>query len=115
ERKSADQDIDVEGVIPPSYYIELLKKKIRIETEARRVPIKEFPQLTCDCAVCQRKPEPATLTDTESREHFMLVRAKEIATIREGMSASALSTALRDAYDEYRDEPLLAPVTHLLN
>lgn len=112
--KKADQDIDVEGQIPPRYYIERLKKKMQIATEARRIPLTSYPDFVCPCEICRRKPDPATLDDTESREHFMLVRRGEIDAIRRGTTAHAFARALRETFDRYRDEPLLEPIAHLL-
>lgn len=115
ERKLSTQDIDVEGAIPPRYYIRRLKKKFVIETELRRIPIDEKPDLACDCDICRRKPDPATQDDTESREHFMLVRAAEIAELREGLSQADFLAQLSGAYDEHRNDPLLRPIGHLKN
>jgi hypothetical protein len=115
ERKLSTQDMDVEGAIPPRYYIRRLKKKVVIETEARRIRIDEYPDLMCDCDICRRKPDPATQDDTESREHFMLVRAAEIAELRAGLSQGDFASDLQEAFEEYTDNPLLQPIGHLRN
>jgi len=113
ERKLSTQDIDVEGAIPPRYYIRRLKKKVVIETEVRRIQLAQYPDLACDCDICRRKPDPATLDDTESREHFMLVRAEEIADLRRGLSKADFAAALNDAYRRHDNDPLLRPIGHL--
>jgi hypothetical protein len=115
ERKLSTQDVDVEGVIPPRYYVRLLKKKIQIETEARRIDFSRYDDLRCDCEVCLRKPDPGTLDDTESREHFMLVRKSEIDALREGLAGSSFARELDRAYTKYYMDPLLAPLAHLRN
>jgi len=115
ERKLSTQDIDVEGVIPPRYYLRNLKKKVQIETEARRIRIADYPDLVCACEICGRKPDPVTLDDTESREHFMLVRADEIAELRGGLSQASYAAALSDTYEAHRADPLLRPIGHLRN
>jgi len=113
EQKLATQDINVEGAIPPRYYLRRLKKKVVIETEVPRIQIDRYPDLLCNCAICQRKPDPATLDDTESREHFMLVRANELAEIRSGLSRKDFAAALDDAYRQHLEDPLLRPIDHL--
>jgi len=115
ERKLSTQDMDVEGVVLPRYYIRRLKRKVIIETEARRIQIAQDPNLVCDCVICRRKPEPADQDDTESREHFMLVRAAEIAELRAGLSQADFAAALDDAFQRYCDDPLLQPIGHLRN
>lgn len=115
ERKLSTQDMDVGGTIPPRYYIRRLKKKVVIETEAKRIRIDQYPDLVCDCAICRRKPDPATQDDTESREHFMLVRAGEIAELREGLSQADFTAALADAFQQHCNDPLLQPIAHLQN
>lgn len=115
EKKGSTQDTDVEGAIPPRYYIGRLKKKVVIETEARRIPIAEYDDLVCECEICCRKPDPASLNDTESREHFMLVRADELAKLRGGLSQADFAKSLRDAFDQHADNPLLQPIGHLRN
>jgi len=115
EKKLSTQDMDVEGAIPPRYYIQRLKKKVVIETEARRIRIEQYPDLVCSCEICLRKPDPATQDDTESREHFMLVRAAEIAELRAGLSKAEFAAALKDAFDQHMSDPLLQPIRHLRN
>jgi len=115
ERKASTQDVDVEGLIPPRYYVSLLKKKIQIATEARRIDFSQYPDLRCDCAVCKRNPDPGTLDDTESREHFMLTRKAEIDALRAGADQAAFSAALERAFTKYRNDPLLSPVQQLRN
>ena len=105
----------MEGGIPPRYYLRRLKKKVRIETELRRIRLDQYPDLTCTCDICQRKPDPATLDDTESREHFMLVRADEIAELRGGLSQADFAAKLNEAYQQYRNDPLLRSLDHLRN
>ncbi len=115
ERKLSTQDMDVEGAIPPRYYIRRLKKKVVIETEARRIQLDQYPDLRCNCSICQRQPNPATLDDDESREHFMLVRAAEIGEIRSGLSQADFAAALSEAYQQHNSDPLLQPIVHLRN
>jgi len=115
ERKLSTEDMDMEGGIPPRYYLRRLKKKVRIETEARRIQLNQYPDLACNCDICQRKPDPATQDDTESREHFMLVRADEIAKIREGLSQADFAAHLNEAYQQHYSDPLLRPLDHLRN
>jgi|GEM_PF-2449068 len=115
ERKLSTQDVDVEGAITPRYYIRRLKKKVVIETEAKRIQIDQYPDLACDCAICRRKPDPAAQDDTESREHFMLVRAAEIAELRGGLSQADFAAALDDAFRQHCNDPLLQPIGHLQN
>ncbi len=115
EKKDTTQDIDVEGVIPPRYYLSRLKKKVQIETEVRRIQINQYPDLKCDCEICSRKPDPAELDDTESREHFMLVRATEIDDLRRGLSQQDFTDALEATYAQYSSDPILHPLAHLRN
>lgn len=115
ERKLSTQDVDVEGMIPPRYYVSLLKKKIQIATEARRIDFSQYPDLRCDCEICRRKPDPGTLDDTESREHFMLARKAEIDALRRGSDRAALSAVLEGAFKKYQTDPLLSPLVHLRN
>jgi len=115
ERKLSTQDIDVEGAIPPRYYIRRLKKRVVIETEAKRIRIDQYPDLACDCAICRRKPDPATQDDTDSREHFMLVRAAEIAELRGGLSQADFTASLNDAFQQHHNDLLLQPINHLQN
>lgn len=115
EKKDTTQDIDVEGVIPPRYYLSRLKKKVQIETEVRRIQINQYPDFKCDCEICSRKPDPAELDDTESREHFMLVRATEIDDLRRGLSQQDFADALTATFTKYSSDPLLQPLAHLRN
>lgn len=115
ERKLSTQDMDVEGAISPRYYLRGVKKKVVIETVARRIRIDQQPDLMCDCDICLRKPDPATQDETESREHFMLVRAAEIAELRAGLSQADFAAALDDAFRQHCDDPLLQPIGHLRN
>ena len=113
ERKLSTHDLDVEGAPPPRYYIKRLKKKMVIETELRRIQLDQYPDLRCNCDICRRKPDPATLDDSESREHFMLIRAAEIAELRAGMTQANFAASLTNAYQEHSDDPLLRPINHL--
>jgi len=114
EHKLATDDIPVEGAIPPRYYLSRLKKKVRIDTELVRNNIGQYTDFACDCDICRRR-DPATQDDTESREHFMLVRAKEIAELREGMSQADFTASLDDAFQQHCNDPLLQPIVHLQN
>lgn len=113
ESKLSTHDMDMEGGIPPRYYVRRLKKKFVIDPEAMRIQIDRYPDLACNCGICQRKPDPATQDDTESREHFMLVRAEEIAELRGGLSQADFAAELEDAYEHHCDDPLLRPIGHL--
>jgi len=115
ERKSSTQDTDIEGLIPPRYYLRRLKKKVQIETEARRIRIERYPDLVCKCEICLRKPDPVTLDDTECREHFMLTRASEIGELRGGLSRDSFASMLREAYEVHEGHPVLQPIGHLRN
>ncbi len=115
ESKLSTLVMDMEGGIPPRYYVRRLKKKFVIDPEAMRIKIDQYPDLACKCNICQRKPDPATLDDTESREHFMLVRAEEIAELRGGLSRADFSAELNDAYEQHCNDPLLRPLDHLRN
>lgn len=106
ERKSADQDVDVEGTLPARYYIKQLKKKVQIN-EARRIPLAAYG-FDCECEICARQPDAALLDDLQTREHFMLVRREEIETIRAGQSSARFAEVLQRAYETSKDEPLLA-------
>jgi hypothetical protein len=115
ERKLSSQDVDVEGGIPPRYYIKKLKKKVQIETELRRIQINQYPDLICDCEICQRKSDPMFMDYTECQEHFMLVRANEIDEIRNGLSQNQFANMLRESHQEHMNDPLLQPIGHLRN
>jgi len=115
ERKLSTQDVDIEGLIPPRYYIPRLKKKMQIETEAKRIPLANHPDLQCNCEICLRKPDPVAMDDTESREHFMLARRAEVEALRGGLSHVQFATDLNNAYRQYSADPLFAPVGHLRN
>jgi hypothetical protein len=115
EKKSADQDADVEGGIPPRYYLSLLKKKVQIETELRRIPLGDYQELACECHMCERQPDLASLEDFQAREHFMLTRSNEIEAIRSGRTAADFALEMSGAYEKFNRMPLLGPVTHLAN
>ncbi len=115
ERKQSTHDADVAGAIPPRYYLSRLKKKVVIETVLRRIQLSEYPDLACHCDVCQRKLDPATHNDAESREHFMLARAAEIKELRDGLSKADFSAALSEAYKQHSNDLLLQPINHLRN
>ena len=115
ERKLSTQDVDIEGLIPPRYYIRKLKKKVRIDPEVLRIQIDQYPDLVCNCEICQRKPDLVTLDYVESQEHFMLTREDEIGKLREGLSQEQFASILRDAYQEHSSDPLLQPLVHLRN
>lgn len=115
EKKLSTDDVDMEGGIPPRYYISGLKKKFIIETVTRRIQISTYPDLVCGCSICKRKADPAMLDDAESREHFMLARAKELQDIRNGLSQGEFAKKLKDTFDQHKDDPLLQPILHLRN
>jgi len=115
EKKLSTQEMDVEGAIPPRYYIRRLKKKVVIETELRRIRLGHYPDLVCNCDVCRRKPDPATQDDIESRQHFMLVRAAEIEDLRQGLTQTDFASALDEAFRQHRNDALLPSVGHLRN
>jgi hypothetical protein len=115
EKKSADQDADVEGGLPPRYYLSLLKKKVQIETELRRIPLADYAELACDCEMCQRQVDRALLEDFEAREHFMLARFREVDTIRSGQSANDLAQEMSAAFTKFNQQALIGPVPHLSN
>ena len=115
ERKLSTEDVDVEGAIPPRYYIRQLKKKVVIETEAKRIRIEQYPHLRCGCPICMRLPDPGDQDDTTSREHFMLVRAEEAAEIRAGLLQADFAARLLATYQMYHEDPLLRPIAHLQN
>jgi len=107
--------MDVEGMIPPYYYISVIKKKIQLETELRRVEMDRFPELRCDCDVCDSSDDLCSLTDSETREHFMLARGAELAQIRGGLSKQKFKMQLQKAYDDYKNIGPFNPLTHLIN
>jgi hypothetical protein len=115
EKRSLDQDTDVEGQIPPRYYLSPLKKKIELETEARRRDPRLFPALVCSCDVCERTPNLAQLDEMQTREHFMLARAAEIGLLRGGQTSDAMARELRARYEEFKSETIFAPIQHLNN
>jgi hypothetical protein len=115
EQKLSTKDLDVEGLIPPRYYIRRLKKKVRIETELRRIDLSKYDGLKCNCEICRRQPDPGRLDDVESREHFMLVRKMEIDAIRGGPTKADFANELERAFTKYASDPLLAPLGHLRN
>ncbi len=115
EEKSSSAEVDIEGGLPPRYYLSKLKKKVQIEPETMRIKIEQYPDLICECSICRRKPDPVQLTDTESKEHFMLARLEEIKMLRAGIKRGEYAELLRAAFLDYKDNPLLQPVGHLLN
>jgi len=115
ESKLSTRDMDVEGALPRRYYVRRLKKKFVVEPEVMRIQIDQYPDLACNCSICQRKPDPTAQDDTESREHFMLVRAEEIAELRGDLSQAAFAAELNDAYQKHCKDPLLRPIGHLRN
>ncbi|MGA8429508.1 MAG: hypothetical protein WB729_06780 [Candidatus Sulfotelmatobacter sp.] len=115
EKRSVDQDTDVEGQIPPFYYLSALKKKIQIETELKRRNPRTFESLTCPCALCEKYDDLARLDEMGTREHFMLSRAMEVELLREGQTAKEMAKELHDAYEEFKHEAIYAPVQHLNN
>lgn len=115
EKKSADQDADVEGGIPPRYYLSLLKKKVQIETELRRIPLGDYQELACECHICERQTDLASLEDFQAREHFMLIRFNEIEAIRAGQTTADFAQEMNGAYEKFNRMPLLGPVSHLTN
>jgi hypothetical protein len=115
EKKSSDQDADVEGGLPPRYYLSLLKKKVQIETELRRIPLANYAELACDCEMCRRRVDRALLEDFEAREHFMLARLREVNTIRSGQSANDLAQEMSAVFKKFNQQALIGPVPHLSN
>jgi hypothetical protein len=97
--------MDVEGILPPYYYIASLKKKYQLETDVRRVDLNLHNDLLCPCAICSAVEDLLTLDDSQTREHFMLARQMEIDAIRGGLTASALKKQLQDAYEKYKNTP----------
>lgn len=115
EAKDSKNDVDVEGGIPPRYYVKKLKKKMQIETTIQRIQ-REHPELlVCDCTICKRKPSPVILDDSESREHFMLARADELNELRKGLPREQYARMLKEAYNTHKDDLLLQPISHLRN
>jgi hypothetical protein len=115
ERRGCDQDMDIEGVLPPYYYIASLKKKYQLETDIRRVNLNLHKDLLCSCAICSAVADLLTLNDTQTREHFMLARRMEIDAIRGGISAAALKKQLEDSYTKYRNTaPFSGSLDHLM-
>ncbi len=115
EKRLVDQDTDVEGQIPPFYYLSALKKKIQIETELKRRNPRSFPILTCPCDVCEKYRNLADLDEMATREHFMLSRAVEVERLREGETAKEMAEELRNNYEQFKNEAIYAPVYHLNN
>ncbi len=115
EKRSVDQDMDVEGQIPPFYYLSPIKKKIQLETELRRFDPREMRELQCGCDVCRRTVDLVDLDEVGTREHFMLVRAEEVARLREGQTPEEMAAELQESYDKFRTVPIFSPLTHLIN
>jgi len=105
ERRECDQDMDIEGMTPPYYYLARLKRKYQLEPNIRRANLNQHNDLLCPCAICSGAADLLTLYDSQTREHFMLARQMEIDAIRGGLTASALKKQLQDAYDKYRNTP----------
>jgi hypothetical protein len=115
ERRECDQDMDVEGIIPPYYYIAALKRKYQLETDIIRVNLNQHRDLLCPCAICSGVTDLWTLDDSKAKEHFMLARQMEIGAIRSGLPAAALKKQLQDAYEKYKNTaPFTATLAHLM-
>ena len=116
EKRSCDQDMDIEGMMPPFYYIALLKRKYQLETDLRRVDLFRHDNLLCSCAICNGSLDLCTLDDIQTREHFMLARQTEIEAIRQGLSPDDLRMQLEKAFDEYKNvPPFSGTLSHLVN
>ena len=105
EKRGCDQDMDVEGVLPPFYYIASLKRKYQLETDIRRVDLNQHGDLLCPCAICSGAADLLALDDSQTKGHFMLARQLEIDAIRRGLTAAALKKQLQDAYEKYKNTP----------
>jgi hypothetical protein len=114
-KKTGCEPIDVEGKIPASYYIKELKKSYRLETEQRRIPLRDYPGLTCDCAICRGKVDLHNLTEEEAKEHFIFSRFSEVQELRDGFSKDDFQLRLMTAYNSYNQNPFLGPLAHLNN
>ena len=116
EKRACDQDMDIEGMMPPFYYIALLKRKYQLETDLRRVNLNQHKDLLCSCAICNGVTDLWTLDDPQTREHFMLARQIEIEAIRNGLPSYVLKKQLEDAHAKYRNTaPFSGTLAHLLN
>ncbi|MGA3082040.1 MAG: hypothetical protein ABSD44_11735 [Terracidiphilus sp.] len=105
EKRGCDQDMDIEGALPPFYYIARLKRKYQLETDIRRVNLNQHVDLLCPCAICSGTADLLSLDDSQTKEHFMLARQLEIDAIRGGLSAAAIKKQLQDAYEKYKNTP----------
>jgi len=115
EKRECDQDMDIEGMMPPFYYIAMLKRKYQLETDIRRVNLNQHNDLLCPCAICSGVTDLWTLDDSQTREHFMLARQIEIEAIRGGLSAQAFKKQLEDAFEKYKNTaPFSATLAHLM-
>lgn len=116
ESRECDQDMDIEGVLPPFYYIAGLKRKYQLETDIRRVNLNQYGDLICPCAICSGAADLLTLDDSQTKEHFMLTRQMEVDATRRGLTASALKKQLQDAYQKYKNTPpFTGSLDHLLS
>ena len=116
EKRACDQDMDIEGMMPPFYYIAMLKRKYQLEIDLRRVSLGKHQDLLCSCAICASTQDLCALDDSETREHFILARQMEIEAIRGGMSAQYLKIKLEETYDKYKNTPPFSgTLSHLMN
>lgn len=115
EKRQCDQDMDVEGMMPPFYYVASLKRKYQLETDLRRIDLSKHSDLLCNCAICSAAANLWALDDNQTREHFMLARHEEIAAIRNGLSAGELKKQLQDVHERYKNTaPFSATLAHLM-
>jgi len=102
-------------MMPPFYYIAMLKRKYQLETDIRRVNLNQHNDLLCPCAICSGVTDLWTLDDSQTREHFMLARQIEIEAVRGGLSAQAFKKQLEDAFEKYKNTaPFSATLAHLM-
>lgn len=114
EKRECDQDMDIEGMMPPYYYIARLKRKYQLETDLKRINVTQYSDLLCTCPICSNIEDLGTLDDSQTREHFMLARQMEVEAIRGGLSGAALRKQLEDAYEKYKNTPTFsATLSHL--
>lgn len=111
ESKRIEREDVIKGQIPPRYYFERLKIKKVLETETRRIDIDNF--LECDCIICQTAPDIVTLDDEQTKEHFMLVRHRELEEIRMGKSKEDIIRDFSEAYDRYKNDVLINDANQL--
>lgn len=111
ESKSVDQDLDIEGGIPPRYYIPSLKIKIQ-KTEAQRIDFTKYPDFKCDCKICSTFPIPDDLDDDQTKDHFMRVRFEELVRLR-NLSLKEFKSELFKNFEAYKNETLLPSIKHL--